>query len=92
MLFSDFVRADTKLRFTTGVIMNAMNSVLNQVQTSSRAYLTWMALRAPEPAVGSTPNTATATLAPADFNQSWTQFAALAPAQGIPELESPLSD
>jgi hypothetical protein len=72
--------------------MNAMNSVLNQVLTSSRVYLTWMALRAPELNTDSAPASATAALPPADFNQSWSQFSALTAAQGIRELESPLSD
>ena len=77
--------------------MNAMNSVLDQVLTSSRVYLAWLALRTPQasdgPIAGSAPSASTAILAPADFNESWTQFTALTtPLNGIPELESPLSD
>ena len=71
--------------------MTTMHSVLDQVLTSSRAYQTWIALRAPEATTGSAPGSSTI-LAPADFNQSWAKFAALSPVQGIPELASPLSD
>ena len=71
--------------------MNAMNNVLNQVLTSSRVYMTWLTLRTPETSAEQTPGIAGA-LAPAQFNESWSQFSALTPAHGIPELTSPLSD
>jgi len=78
--------------------MNTMNNVLDQVLTSSRVYLAWLALRTPEAAAdqpnGSTPgSTPPGAVAPALFNQSWNQFSALTtPVHGIPELSSPLSD
>jgi len=72
--------------------MNTMNNVLDQVLTSSRVYLAWLALRTPEVANGLTPPLL-GTPAPAQFNQSWNQFSALTtPVHGIPELSSPLSD
>jgi len=70
--------------------MNAMNNVLNQVLASSRVYMTWLTLRTQE---GSAQQTSgLGTLAPAQFNESWSQFSALTPVHGIPELSSPLSD
>jgi hypothetical protein len=75
--------------------MNAMNNVLNQVLTSSRVYMTWLALRTPEASVEQINGPGLpfpGTLAPAQFNESWSQFSALTPVHGIPELTSPLSD
>jgi hypothetical protein len=72
------------------VVMNAMNNVLDQVLASSRVYLTWLALRGPQ--TSGTPSGPISLPAPADFNDSWTQFTTQTAFNGIPELESPLSD